>query len=97
MYKITNLKFRVCIVIHETRYTIHETRRFRVSTSQLYVGRTCSRLIACHALTTSGPILRALPAAGRQEQHCFRFAPADPRTGHEVVVWLVARGLLHQH
>ena len=36
MYKINNLKFRVCIVIHETRYTKHETRRFRVSTSQLY-------------------------------------------------------------
>ena len=35
MYKITNLKFRVCIVIHETRYTKHEDFVYRLVNSML--------------------------------------------------------------
>ena len=38
MYKITNLKFRVCIVIHETRNTKHEDFVYRLvnSSHKLY-------------------------------------------------------------
>ena len=56
MYRVLLFCDRVCryihdrtIDIHETRYTIHETRRFRVPCSDLYVGqsqllRYCNRI-----------------------------------------------------
>ena len=37
MYKITNLKFRVCIVIHETRNTKHEDFVYRLVNSSAHL------------------------------------------------------------
>ena len=35
MYRVSTNWDRVCIDIHDTRYTKHDTRRFRVSCSEL--------------------------------------------------------------
>ena len=36
MYRVSNIYDRVCIEIHDTRYTVHDTRRFRVTCTELY-------------------------------------------------------------
>ena len=45
MYRVSNIYDRVCIDIHDTRYTIHDTRRFLVSCTELWYGVYAHRLV----------------------------------------------------